>query len=122
LVRLHAVVEGQTEETFVRDVLAPVLGEESIFVDVHSVTTGRRGKKTYRGGFLRYEHLRRDLTIWMKQDRRQESWFTTMVDLYRLPDDVPGYEDARAISDPLRRAEFLEAKLKADLSHPRFVP
>lgn len=122
MVRLHMVVEGQTEETFVRDTLAPLLGERSVFADVHRVTTGRRGPKTYRGGLLRYEHLRRDLTVWMKQDQRPESWFTTMVDLYRLPPDVPNYEESRSISDPVRRVQFLERALESDLSHRRFVP
>jgi len=122
LVRLHMVVEGQTEETFVRDSLAPALGERSVFADVHRITTGRRGPKTYRGGFLTYEHLRRDLSLWMKHDQRHDSWFTTMVDLYRLPPDVPGYERSRSIADPIRRVQFLEDALKSDLSHRRFVP
>ncbi len=122
LVRLHAVVEGQTEETFMRDVLAPVLGEHSVFADVHRVTTGRRGPRTYRGGLLNYSHLRRDLILWMKEDQQPESWFTTMIDLYGLPPDFPGYEESRSISDPFRRVEFLENKLKLDLDHSRFVP
>jgi hypothetical protein len=122
LIRLHMVVEGQTEETFVRDTLAPMLGERSVFADVHRVTTGRKGPRTYRGGFLKYEHLRRDLTLWMKQDQRFDSWFTTMVDLYRLPVDVPSYEESRSISDPVRRVQFLEGALKSNLSHPRFEP
>lgn len=122
MVRLHMVVEGQTEETFVRDILAPTLGERSVFADVHCVTTGRKGPKTYRGGFLTYEHLRRDLILWMKQDQRPDSWFTTMVDLYGLPPDVPSYEESRSISDPVRRVQFLEDALRSDLSHRRFVP
>ena len=63
MIRLHMVVEGQTEETFVRVTLAPMLGEHSVFADVHRVTTGRKGPRTYRGGFLKFEHLRRDLTF-----------------------------------------------------------
>ena len=122
MVRLHMVVEGQTEETFVRDTLAPILGERSVFADVHRVTTGRKGLRTYRGGLLRYEHLRRDLTLWMKEDQRPDSWFTPMVDLYRLPPDVPGYDESRSISDPVRRVQFLEGALKSDLDHLRFVP
>jgi hypothetical protein len=122
LIRLHIVVEGQTEETFVRDILSPTLGEHSVFADVHCVTTGRKGPKVYRGGLLRYEHLRRDLTIWMKEDQASDSWFTTMIDLYRLPIDVPGYQKSRLISDPIQRVQFLENELKTDLCSTRFVP
>jgi hypothetical protein len=116
------VVEGQTEETFVRDILAPTLGENTVFADFHRVTTGRKGTRIHRGGFLRYEHLRRDLTIWMKQDQQPDAWFTTMVDLYGLPADVPGYEKSGLISDPFQKVQFLEDALKSDLNHARFVP
>jgi hypothetical protein len=116
------LVEGQTEETFVRDILAPVLGESLVFADVHRITTGRKGPKVYRGGHLKYEHLRRDLTIWMKEDQRPDAWFTTMVDLYGLPADVPGYDESRLISDPIQKAQFLQNELKSDLGHWRFLP
>jgi hypothetical protein len=122
LIRLHAVVEGQTEETFFRDILAHVLAGHEIYADVHRITTGRKRTVTFRGGLLAYEHLRRDLTLWMKQDRKPESWFTTMVDLYRLPADFPGIAKAAAIADPIERVRFLENELQADLNHRQFVP
>jgi hypothetical protein len=52
--RLHFVVEGQTEETFVRDLLSPELAPRGIFCDAHRVTTGRRGAKVYRGGLVSF--------------------------------------------------------------------
>jgi hypothetical protein len=120
--RLHFVVEGQTEETFVRDLLSPELAAQGIFCDVHRVTTGRRRAKVYRGGLLSFQHLRRDLELWMKQDSGPDSWFTTMVDLYRLPSDFPGIEESRGIADPLQKVEFLEERFSSDVNHPRFVP
>jgi hypothetical protein len=122
LARLHIVVEGQTEETFVRDILAPTLGERSVFADVHRVTTGRKGSTIFRGGLRRYEHLRRDLTLWMKQDQGSDAWFTTMIDLYALPHDSPGYQESQSITDPVQRVQFLETGLAADLCHARFLP
>ena len=122
MVRLHVVVEGQTEETFVRLLLAPSLGELSVFADVHRVTTGRKGPRVYRGGLVSYKHLRRDLTIWMKEDQHPDCWFTTMVDLYRIPTDAPGYEKSHKIQDPVQRVKFLEQQLKSDIGDPRLVP
>ena len=61
MIRLHFIVEGQTEETFVNEVLAPELGAKSVFADVHRITTGRRRGRLYRGGFLAYEHLAREI-------------------------------------------------------------
>jgi hypothetical protein len=69
MIRLHAVVEGQTEETFVNNVLAPELGPLDIVIDAHRVITGRMKARTFRGGLLKYSHLRKDLDLWVHQDR-----------------------------------------------------
>lgn len=90
LIRLHVLAEGQTEEAFINEVLAPELGANGIFADAHRITTGRRRGRLFRGGLTNYEHLARDLTLWMKQDQNEDSWFTTMIDLYRLPINFPG--------------------------------
>lgn len=120
--RLHFVVEGQTEETFVRDILAPEMARNGIYCDVHRVTTGRRKGKVFRGGVVNYLHLRNDLGLWIKQDNASDSWFTTMIDFYRLPSEFPGYDEARRLLDPYERVSFLEAKLRAEVDYERFIP
>jgi hypothetical protein len=115
-------VEGQTEETFVRNVLAPELGARGVYCDAHRVTTGRRNAKVYRGGLVSFAHLRKDLELWMKQDNASDSWFTTMVDLYRLPSDFPSITESRAIADPIKKVELLEQSFSSAMDHPRFVP
>jgi hypothetical protein len=120
--RLHFVVEGQTEETFVRSLLAPELGAKGIYCDAHRVTTGRRRGRAYRGGLLSFAHLRKDLELWMKQDDASDSWFTTMVDLYRLPPDFPSITESRGIADPIKKVELLEQSFNSTMNHPRFVP
>ncbi len=120
--RLHFVVEGQTEETFVRNLLAPELGVRGIYCDAHRVTTGRRRGEVYRGGVVSFAHLRRDLERWMKQDAGSDSWFTTMVDLYKLPSDFPSIAESRRIVDPIKKVELLEQSFGLNMDHPRFVP
>jgi hypothetical protein len=122
MIRLHAVVEGQTEETFVNTVLAPEFGPRSVFIDSHCVTTGRENSRAYRGGLKKYQHLKTDLTRWMKQDRQPEAWFTTIIDLYALPDDFPGFEDCARRGNPTDRVECLEQRLAEDLAHRQFIP
>jgi len=122
LIRLHLVVEGQTEENFVRDILAPELWPRGVIPDVHRVTTGRRHSRTYRGGITSYQQLRNDLLRWMKQDRNPDAWFSTMVDLYRLPGDFPRFADCRTEVDPLKRVRCLEDSLQEDIQQPRFIP
>jgi hypothetical protein len=122
VIRLHAVVEGQTEETFVNQVLAPELGARHIFVDAHCVTTGRRLPPN-RGGITKYQQLKNDLIFWMKQEKgRRDVRFTTMVDLYRLPTDFPGYDDCKRKTDPHERVECMEDRLREDIQDDRIVP
>jgi hypothetical protein len=122
MIRLHAVVEGQAEETFVRDVLAPEFGARNVFVDAHRITTGRKRSRIFRGGISGYKQLKSDLVLWMKQDQHPDAWFTTMIDFYGLPEDFPGYGDCVGRPDARERVECLEEHLNRDLSHRRFIP
>lgn len=106
LIRLHITAEGQTEERFVRRVLQPCLASMNIFVDARSVLTSRDKKAglTYRGGLIRYEKAKKDIMDWIKQDNNPECRFSTMFDLYALPDDFPGSREAAAIQSPIATA------------------
>ena len=115
LTRLHILAEGQTEEGFVNDILAPALGERNIFVDVHCITTGRHHGRLFRGGLMNYDHLARDLTLWMKQDQNEDSWFTTMVDYYALPNNFPGRVDLSPNLAAFERITHLEDQLRLDV-------
>ncbi len=116
MIRLHVLAEGQTEETFVNEILAPELGACDVFADTHRITTGRRHGRLYRGGLVVYEHLARDLVLWMKQDQHPESWFTTMIDWHRLPNDFPGQSTIRGEQPALERVANLERELAADIA------
>ncbi len=122
MIRLHAVVEGQTEETFVNRILAPEFEAQGVSIDALQITTGRRGLYVYRGGIQSYNQLKNDLFLWMRQDQNPGAWFTTMVDFYALPKDFPGYRDCIARRDALEQVECLEEDLQADVSQPRFIP
>lgn len=124
MARIHFVVEGQTEEAFVKALLIPHLSDQSVFPDVRRVFTSRDKRRNtfYRGGLKRYDKLKADLTFWMKQDQHSDSWFTTMVDLYALPADFPDYARCRRATDPHARVQCLESALAADIGHPRLIP
>lgn len=122
MIRLHIVVEGQTEEEFVRSLLSEHLGTFEVSVDVRCVETSRRRARIYRGGLLDYGRARRDLALWMRQDSRSDSYFTCMFDFYALPRDFPGFVEAKKQTDPYKQVEQLETAFAADLNHQRFVP
>ncbi len=116
LIRLHFIVEGQTEEAFVNEVLGPALATFGVFTDAQRITTGRRHGRVYRGGFVAYEHLARDLVRRMKEDAAANSWFTTMVDYYRLPSDFPGHAETPSHIPAAQRAVSLEAAFIGDVA------
>ncbi len=122
MIRLHFVVEGQTEEEFVNSVLADHLGEFDISADARCVETSRNRRRLHRGGLRYYEKAKRDLILWMKEDQNADAYFRTMFDLYALPHDFPRYAEGGLLTNPYHRISFLEQAFAADINHRRFVP
>lgn len=121
-VRLHFIVEGQTEETFVNRVLKPHLAAVSVWCSAQCVMTTRKRGIKHRGGLRNYTLPKHHINTWMQQDRNPDARFTTMFDLYRLPEDFPGYDEASSVSDPYERVVVLENALSQDISDHRFIP
>jgi hypothetical protein len=119
VVRLHALVEGQSEEAFIKHILAPHLGSHQISMDVRMVSTNAARGRTGRGGVTTYAKLRRDLSQWLRQDATAR--FTTCFDCYRLPSDFPGMKQPRP-SDPEANVAQLEAALVEDVGSDRLIP
>jgi hypothetical protein len=122
--RLNMIVEGQTEEAFVHEVLKAPLAGVQVWVAVRRVEMSRDKKrgKIYRGGLFDYDRAKRDIIRWMKEDQHADAYFTTMFDLYALPDDFPGFSEARRLADPYQRVSALEIAFRQDVNHPRFHP
>ncbi len=121
-VRLNIIVEGQTEETFVNQTLKPHLSRFLIGVSARVVATSRKRGTKHAGGLSTYLKTKRDITLWIKQDRNPDVRFTTMFDLYGLPTDFPGYMSAAADADPYQRVLALEDAFLKDISDRRFIP
>jgi len=119
VVRVNIVVEGQTEETFVRDVLGPFLGAQGVFVTARSVETGRKKNRIYRGGTIDYEQCRGDIELWLKQDSAHVS---TMFDLYALPQDFPGAGPVGQFMSGVDRALAIELAIRTKVGSRRFMP
>jgi hypothetical protein len=125
------IVEGQTEETFVRDVLAEHLASFQVYANARRVETGRRraarggggGRRIYRGGMTTYQKARNDILRWLKQEERSPgTYVTTMFDLYALPEDFPEFQHASAKPTPELRVRALEDALREDIGFARFIP
>jgi hypothetical protein len=118
MIRLHMIVEGQTEQRFAQNLLAPHLAAFNVFLDVRCVYTS----KGYRGGMSSYGKAQNDIKLWIKQDSHAECRFTTMFDLYALPNDFPGHANAAQKNDPYERVRCLEESLAQSVGDARFIP
>ena len=89
--RVLALVEGQTEQTFIREVLAPALGIAGVYVYPRLI-----GKPGHKGGVGSFDRARVEITNLLKQEPR--SHVTTMFDYYGIPASWPGVSAAKGRS------------------------
>jgi len=134
MIRLHVIAEGQTEEEFINSVLGPHLCTFEIYANARCVETSRKRRiysgrdltKINRGGLLQYEKAKNDLLRWMREDQKCDSFFTTMLDLYAIPCDFPGFADAAKKTNPYERVSIIEEAFEANIQtirdDPRFIP
>lgn len=60
--KILILAEGQTEETFVKNILAPHLWSKEIFCIPKLATTKRvKSGADFKGGIVSYEKLKRDI-------------------------------------------------------------
>lgn len=121
-VTLHIIVEGQTEETFVRNILKPHLASYSIDVSARLLTTKELPDHKYGGGLNKYAQAETDINLWLIPGHDKLTRVTTMFDLYELPKDFPGYREATSHNDPFQRVQVLENALAQEIGDNRFIP
>lgn len=109
MIRILALVEGQTEETFVREILAPELSTSHRFISAFLI-----GRPGHRGGIRRYSAVKADLLRLIRSD--PTAFFTTMFDYYGLPSDFPGHHEASRATSPANKAGAIEKALLADVA------
>lgn len=124
MTHLHILTEGPTEQKFVKKILAPYLAIHEVYADARSVLTSKdkRAGRVYRGGMSTYLKARNDLIDWLKEDQRDQCYFSTMFDFYALPVDFPGYDKAQSIRDPYKKIAHLEEAFGRDIGSTRFLP
>lgn len=114
--RLYIVVEGQTEEAFVNDLLTPYFGETYQLWSVTPILI--RTSATGRGGFSNYDYLRRDL---LRLLRETDVVVSMLVDFFRCP-ETPGKEFWSRKVGHLAEVEERERQLALDIVNDRFIP
>lgn len=129
MIRLLVHVEGQTEESFVKEVLAPHLHHHGVAAAARLL--GHAHQRDRRGGIKGWMIVREEIVRHLRTDG--DSIATTMVDYYGLPATGgkawPGRNEAPARRFP-EKAESVENAMKEDVrghmgagfDDRRFVP
>jgi len=113
---VHVLVEGPTEERFIKQVLVPHLASVGVFADVSILRTKRRKSgETWSGGAVNLDRLLANIGHLLGDS--SADIVTTMFDYYALPSDFPGLGEARGLSGAINRASAVEAQLDTVVQH-----
>ncbi|ENV74768.1 DUF4276 family protein [Acinetobacter ursingii] len=103
------IAEGQTEEAFIKRVVAPVFHSQQIFLKPVLMKTS----STAKGGAVTFDRLK--LNVRNEIRRNQNIKLTTFLDLYGLDTSFPDFNQAQSIQDVYLRVEHLEQALHREL-------
>lgn len=118
-----AIVEGKTEEIFIKNLVNPYLARKNIFI--HATQISKPGQK---GGDVRFERAKRDFEIHLKQ--RSDTYITCFFDYYGIKSDWPGIDEVREGATPKEIAETINEATKEKVvslfgdqrADERFIP
>jgi len=105
--RVFVVVEGLTEESFINEVLAPVLWPCEVYL-----TPIILGSPGHKGGNPNYARVKKDVVVQLKQDRT--AYCSTMLDFRGLGKGFPGMP-LPANLPSLDKVIHIEQAVKADI-------
>lgn len=115
--RIYVLVEGQTEEAFLRELLVPRFAGLGHYLQPIIVSTS----PGYKGGVVSYAKVKPQIVRLCKQDAK--AYVSTMFDLYALPGDFPGKREQTYphTATGHQKALFLESQLALDVGQPNFL-
>lgn len=107
MTRVVIIVEGQTEEAFVNEVLAGALWPDSVYL-----TPILLGVPGHKGGRPSYARVRKDVLLHLQHDKA--AYCSTMLDFYGLGPGFPGTPVPPGMPS-IAKATRIEQAMKADV-------
>lgn len=116
--RVYIMVEGQTEEAFVHEVMAKVYSP----VGVYLTPIGIQTSPGHKGGVPSFAKVKPQIERMCAQDGG--AYVTTLFDYYALPTDFPGYAALTSFANApaVTKVRHLEEQLCAAIGNARFIP
>jgi Domain of unknown function (DUF4276) len=118
MTRIYLLVEGQTEEAFVRELLIPHYARLGLYITPIIVSTS----SGYKGGVVSYAKIKPQIVRLCRQDSKAH--VSTLFDLYALPGDFPGKAASGYpnTGSGQQKAQYLESQLLLDINAANFIP
>jgi hypothetical protein len=118
LKKVLVLVEGQSEEGFVKELLQPHLRLRDLWMVPTMLRTSGARQPLRKGGVSNWDKMRSDLHRLCGDT--SATAVTTMLDYYAMPRDVPGM--ASRVSEHTKRSQVahVQAEIEKDLVVPRF--
>ncbi len=111
------LVEGQTEEQFVKNILNPYLNDLSVHLSPTIINTKIiKGNSNFKGGISSYDQVRRDV---LKLVKSNSLIVTTFIDYYGLPNNFPGIVQTGSV---MGRVSAIEEAFFNDIGADNFIP
>lgn len=119
---VNVVVEGQTEQKFISEILAPYLAHKGIFMT--PIIASKKGQK---GGDIKFQRVKKDIGNFLTQ--RNVDVVSTFVDYYGIK-EWPGQDSILPNSEPEQIAATMNTAAKTEICREydrlnptqRFIP
>lgn len=122
--QLFVFCEGQTEQRFCKETLRNHLFPNHDGM-IHSLAVGAKNHHHVHGisRTSKYETLRKFIRNTLSSHDHKYYYFTTLIDLYGLPEDFPGKsKNTRNSAEPTHYVKALEEAFGKDINDRRFIP
>jgi hypothetical protein len=122
VVEVIVFTEGQTEEQFIKRVVAPSLRAQQIFLKPQTLNTSQDAK----GGAVTFDRLKFNARNTLRQ--KPDAILTTFLDLYGLDTSFPDFAEAKQFPVVYARTTRLETALHREIvanigcRPERFIP
>lgn len=104
--------EGQTEESFINNILEPYFYNMNIYIKPIIHKTKRTNMKTFKGGVGNYYIIKKEIINLCKNPN---IFVTTMFDYYGMPKDTPAINCVE--SDIYKKIKIIEESINQDIGY-----
>jgi len=118
--RIYILCEGQTEESFINELMyLPFFTNGILLIPIICRTKREKSGLKYKGGITSYARIKNELLKLCKSHKYE--YVTMFIDYYALPSDTPGM-DTLPQGSALDKILHLEKCIGSDINLENFIP